>query len=113
MLVVCCLVWHRSWPKAEHLNPGGIPLGRYLPPSLVCCLFWQILAKAEHLNPGGSVKDRVALEILREALASGRLRAGGLVTEGTAGDPCQASKTCASFAPHSQAAPRHSCIVCS
>ena len=56
------------------------------------CLFWQILAKAEHLNPGGSVKDRVALEIMREALALGRLRAGGLVTEGTAG---RESKPCA------------------
>jgi hypothetical protein len=45
----------------------------------------QILAKAELLNPGGSVKDRVALEIVQEALASARLRPGGLITEGTAG----------------------------
>ena len=35
-----------------------------------CCLCWdmQILGKAEFLNPGGSVKDRVALRILQEAL---------------------------------------------
>lgn len=46
----------------------------------------QILAKAEFLNPGGSVKDRVALEIVREAVAEGRLRVpGGLIAEGTAG----------------------------
>jgi hypothetical protein len=46
----------------------------------------QILAKAELLNPGGSVKDRVALEIVAEAIAEGRLAApGGLITEATAG----------------------------
>ena len=45
----------------------------------------QILGKAEFLNPGGSVKDRVALEIVNEALSDGRLVPGGLVTEGTVG----------------------------
>jgi len=46
----------------------------------------EILAKAEFLNPGGSVKDRVALEIIQEAVADGRLKpGGGLVTEGTVG----------------------------
>ena len=48
-------------------------------------LVLQILAKAEMLNPGGSVKDRVALQVVQEALAEGRLRPGGLITEGTAG----------------------------
>ena len=38
------------------------------------------------LNPGGSVKDRVALQIVQEAIAEGRLRPGGLISEGTAGD---------------------------
>ncbi len=53
---------------------------------MLCPLsFQQIYAKAEFTNPGGSVKDRVAARILREALASGALRPGGLVTEGTAG----------------------------
>ena len=37
------------------------------------------------LNPGGSVKDRVALQIMQEAFTSGRLKPGGLITEGTAG----------------------------
>ena len=45
----------------------------------------QVLAKAEMLNPGGSVKDRVALQVIQEALADGRLAPGGLITEGTAG----------------------------
>eukprot|EP00798_Chlamydomonas_sp_ICE-L_P014225 gene14225-20196_t len=45
----------------------------------------EILGKCEFLNPGGSVKDRVALQIVQEALADGRLQPGGLVTEGTAG----------------------------
>lgn len=37
------------------------------------------------LNPGGSIKDRVAAEIMRAALADGRLAPGGTVTEGTMG----------------------------
>lgn len=45
----------------------------------------KILGKAEFLNPGGSVKDRVALRIVQEALSSGALQPGGLITEGTAG----------------------------
>jgi cysteine synthase A len=46
----------------------------------------EILGKAEFMNPGGSVKDRAALGILREAEASGELRPGGTVVEGTAGN---------------------------
>ncbi|MFM7312964.1 MAG: cysteine synthase A [Cyanobium sp.] len=45
-----------------------------------------ILGKAEFMNPGGSVKDRAALGILMEAEASGELRPGGTVVEGTAGN---------------------------
>ncbi|CAL0317435.1 unnamed protein product [Lupinus luteus] len=45
----------------------------------------QILGKCEFLNPGGSVKDRVALQIIREALESGELCPGGIITEGSAG----------------------------
>lgn len=45
----------------------------------------EILAKAEFLNPGGSVKDRVAVKIIEEALESGQLSRGGVVTEGSAG----------------------------
>ncbi|KAK6934592.1 Pyridoxal-phosphate dependent enzyme [Dillenia turbinata] len=45
----------------------------------------EILGKAEFLNPGGSVKDRVAVQIIEEALKSGELAPGGIVTEGSAG----------------------------
>jgi len=45
-----------------------------------------ILGKAEFMNPGGSVKDRAALAIVRDAIASGALRPGGLIVEGTAGN---------------------------
>ena len=45
-----------------------------------------ILGKAEFMNPGGSVKDRAALAIIQDAVASGRLRPGGTIVEGTAGN---------------------------
>lgn len=45
-----------------------------------------ILGKAEFLNPGGSVKDRAALFIIRDAEKTGRLKPGGTIVEGTAGN---------------------------
>ncbi|KAJ9153928.1 hypothetical protein P3X46_027315 [Hevea brasiliensis] len=45
----------------------------------------EILGKCEFLNPGGSVKDRVAVKIIEEALESAQLVHGGVVTEGSAG----------------------------
>ena len=45
-----------------------------------------ILAKMEYLNPGGSVKDRIALSMLEDAEASGKLRAGMTVVEATSGN---------------------------
>jgi cysteine synthase A len=46
----------------------------------------RILAKLEYFSPGGSKKDRIALEIIREALASGALRPGQTVVELTSGN---------------------------
>ncbi|WP_137151727.1 cysteine synthase A [Devosia sp. FKR38] len=46
----------------------------------------EIWGKAEFLNPGQSVKDRAALYIIRDAIASGRLKPGGTIVEGTAGN---------------------------
>jgi cysteine synthase A len=46
----------------------------------------EILGKAEFLNPGGSVKDRAALAIIEDAERTGRLRPGGVIVEGTAGN---------------------------
>jgi cysteine synthase A len=45
-----------------------------------------ILGKAEFMNPGGSVKDRAALAIIQAAEASGALKPGGTIVEGTAGN---------------------------
>jgi cysteine synthase len=46
----------------------------------------EILGKAEFMNPGQSVKDRAALFIIRDAVARGKLRPGGTIVEGTAGN---------------------------
>jgi len=46
----------------------------------------EILAKAEFMNPGQSVKDRAALYMIRDAERSGRLKPGGVIVEGTAGN---------------------------
>ncbi len=45
-----------------------------------------IVGKAEFLNPGGSVKDRAALGIVEAAERDGRLKPGGTIVEGTAGN---------------------------
>ena len=45
-----------------------------------------ILGKAEFMNPGGSVKDRAALAIITDAERAGRLKPGGTIVEGTAGN---------------------------
>ena len=46
----------------------------------------EIFGKAEFMNPGQSVKDRAALFIIRDAIASGALKPGGTIVEGTAGN---------------------------
>lgn len=46
----------------------------------------EIYGKAEFMNPGQSVKDRAALFIIRDAVAKGTLRPGGVIVEGTAGN---------------------------
>ena len=45
-----------------------------------------IYAKSEHLNLTGSIKDRMALHILRQAYAEGRLRPGDTIAEATSGN---------------------------
>jgi cysteine synthase A len=63
---------------------GNTPLIRLRGPSeLTGC---EILGKAEFLNPGGSVKDRAALYIILDAEKRGRLKPGGTIVEGTAGN---------------------------
>ena len=45
-----------------------------------------IYAKAENLNLTGSIKDRIAVHILRKAQQGGQLRAGGYIAEATSGN---------------------------
>lgn len=63
---------------------GNTPL--ILIPSLSRETGCRILGKAEFLNPGGSVKDRAALYIIQTAEKEGKLKPGGTVVEGTAGN---------------------------
>jgi cysteine synthase B len=46
----------------------------------------QVFAKAEWFNPGGSIKDRPALNIIRAALADGRLGPGKRLIDATSGN---------------------------
>jgi cysteine synthase len=46
----------------------------------------RIFGKAEFLNPGGSVKDRVALQMIRDAEERGALKPGGTIIEATSGN---------------------------
>jgi cysteine synthase A len=46
----------------------------------------EILGKAEFLNPSGSLKDRVLLKILEDAIESGKLRPGMTIIESTTGN---------------------------
>ena len=45
-----------------------------------------VLAKLEGNNPGGSVKDRIALAMVREAERTGRLKQGDTILEATSGN---------------------------
>ena len=45
-----------------------------------------VLAKLEFYNPANSVKDRIGAAIIAAAEASGELRPGGTIVEGTSGN---------------------------
>jgi cysteine synthase B len=46
----------------------------------------EVYAKLEWFNPGGSVKDRPALQMIRDALAGGRFGAGRTLVDSTSGN---------------------------
>lgn len=62
---------------------GRTPIVRLhrLPPDHV-----QIYVKVESFNPGGSVKDRLALGVVLDAEAKGKLRPGDTIVECTSGN---------------------------
>lgn len=45
-----------------------------------------ILAKVEFFNPGGSVKDRIGVGIIEDAVKEGLLKPGGTIVESTSGN---------------------------
>jgi len=45
-----------------------------------------VYAKVEYFNPGNSIKDRLALKLIRDAEASGKLKPGGTIVECTSGN---------------------------
>jgi S-sulfo-L-cysteine synthase (O-acetyl-L-serine-dependent) len=62
-------------------NTPLVSLDRVHPDSRV-----RLLAKLEGSNPGGSVKDRIALEMVRDGLDRGALRPGKTILEATSGN---------------------------
>ena len=63
---------------------GNTPLIKLKQPSeLTNC---NIYGKAEFYNPGESVKDRAALFIINQAIKNKKIKKGGIVVEGTAGN---------------------------
>jgi len=46
----------------------------------------ELYAKAEWMNPGGSVKDRPALRMIQEGIASGELTPGKIILDATSGN---------------------------
>ncbi|BAU26871.1 O-acetylserine dependent cystathionine beta-synthase [Aneurinibacillus soli] len=46
----------------------------------------RLFAKLEYFNPGGSVKDRLGVELIRDAEERGVLKPGGTIIEPTAGN---------------------------
>ncbi|WP_010539847.1 cysteine synthase A [Dietzia alimentaria] len=63
---------------------GGTPLVRLN--SLSDGTGATVLAKLESANPASSVKDRIGAAIIDDAVASGGLKPGGTIVEGTSGN---------------------------
>ena len=71
--------------KAPHIlatigNTPHIRINRLFGPSS------QVWIKSERANPGGSIKDRIALAMVEDAEASGKLKKGGTIIEPTSGN---------------------------
>jgi len=58
-----------------------VRLGRMTTPRMA-----NVYVKMEQLNPGGSVKDRMALNMIRHAEEDGLLKPGGTIVESTSGN---------------------------
>lgn len=62
---------------------GNTPLVQIIPASKKTA---EVVVKLEYQNPGGSVKDRLALGVIRQAERDGILKKGSLIVEATSGN---------------------------
>lgn len=69
-------------------NIGNTPLVKLnkIPQKITALAQHEFLAKVEYFNPGGSVKDRVALAMIKSAEQKGLLKPGGTIVEATSGN---------------------------
>ncbi len=65
---------------------GNIPLVRLNRITKQYGVKSTVLVKPEYMNPSGSVKDRMAVHILKQAIERGELKPGGTIIEGTSGN---------------------------
>jgi cysteine synthase A len=63
---------------------GGTPLVRLH--RVVGDAKGEVVAKLESLNPGGSVKDRIGISMVMDAIASGKLKPDSVIIEPTSGN---------------------------
>ena len=66
------------------LTVGKTPLVRLN--RLTTGLKSEVYVKVEGKNPGGSIKDRAALSMIEDAVATGKLKEGGVIIEPTSGN---------------------------
>ena len=65
---------------------GNTPLLELNKYSALMGLKKPLIAKVEFFNPGGSVKDRIALAMVEDAEAKGKLKPGATIIEPTSGN---------------------------
>lgn len=65
---------------------GNTPLMELKSFGAAHCPKARLLAKLERFNPAGSAKDRIALNIIRDAERKGTLKKGGMIIEATSGN---------------------------